>query len=230
MPESELAAPTHRGHRKRLRERFLTSGLRGFADYEVLELLLTFAIPRKDTKPLAKELLKVFGSLKGVLEAQAGELARVRGLGPVGAYFFPIFKETMGRYLEANMKQRDVLASPKAVAAFARASLESAPHEVFQVIYLNAKNQVLGTERLSEGTIDRAVVFPRRVIEGALRAKACSMVFVHNHPSGDPTPSSEDKALTRELASAVRALDMEVHDHLVIGRGRYVSFRDEGLL
>lgn len=229
MPQNELAEP-HSGHRKRLRDRFLASGLNGFADYEILELLLTFAIPRKDTKPLAKELTRRFGGLKGVLEAPSDELAAVPGLGSVASSFFPLLKETMTRYFREDLDGRDVLSSPQAVAAFARASLGAEPREVFQVVYVNSRNQVLGSERLAEGTIDRAAVFPRRVIEGAIKAKAAALIFVHNHPSGDPTPSEEDKALTRELTQAAGALDIAVHDHLVIGRDSYVSFRTQGLL
>lgn len=231
LSEKELLKPHYLGHRKRLRQRFQKHGLENFRDDEVLELLLTYVLGRKDTKPLAKELIRSFKALSGVLHASACELGSIPGLGEGASVFFALVRSVIQRTLQQELlEDKDILHSPEAVTRFCRAALEGQHNEVFLVLYLNTKNRVIATERLAEGTIDRAVVFPRRVIEGALKAHATTMIFVHNHPSGDPTPSSEDKLLTMDLIKAARTVDVAVHDHIVIGRDRHFSFRSAGLL
>ena len=222
--------PHFLGHRQRLRERFRSSGGEGFADYELLELLLTYAIPRRDVKPLAKTLIEKNGSLKGVLNLPVETLSSQMGLGPGGALLIPLVRRVMDRFMETRVKESDLLNSPHAVVAYCRASLEGLKNEVFDVIYLSTKNRVIGRERLSEGTIDQTVVHARRLLSGALEANAASLIFVHNHPSGDPAPSLEDKQLTRRLADAAATLSITVHDHIIVGNGRHFSFRDQGLL
>lgn len=219
---------THLRHRSRLRERFRESGLGRFADYEVLELLLTFGQPRVDTKPAAKALDKAFGGLAGVLDAELSELEAVEGVGPQGAVLLKVLRESMERYFLREAELGDAVASPEAVVRWCRAALEGEKNEVFLVLHLSTKNRVLGHERLAEGSIDRAAVYPRRVIESAFRANAAALILVHNHPSGDPSPSPEDRQLTRELSAAARPLGLKVHDHLVIGKGRHFSFRAAG--
>ncbi|HEX5735770.1 MAG TPA: DNA repair protein RadC [Blastocatellia bacterium] len=222
--------PHYLDHRKRLRERFHKAGSDALHDYEILELLLTYAIPRKDVKPIAKELIKRFGSLAGVLDATHVELEAVPDLGPNSATLIRLVKEVCGVYLAERMQRRDALSSPRAVMDFARMKLAGLPHEAFMIIYLNVKNEVIEQEVINEGTLDRAVVYPRRIIESALARHAASLILVHNHPSGHTEPSEEDKRLTRAIADAARTLDIRVVDHIVVGRGGYYSFMENGIL
>jgi len=222
--------PDYLGHRKRLRERFQRSGSEGMHDYELLELLLTYAIPRKDVKPYAKDLIKRFGSLSGVLDARQEELEEVVKVGPISAILIRLVKEVCGFYLAEIMKGKDVLSSPQAVLDFARMKLSGFSHEAFMVVFLNAKNRVLDYKILQEGTVDRAVIYPRRIIEEALSRHAAGIIFVHNHPSGDAQPSPEDKQLTRSLVEAARTIDLRVLDHLIVGKEGYCSFVESRLL
>lgn len=218
------------GHRARLRERWGQAGVRAFADHELLELLLTHVFLRNDTKPLAKRLLDRFQTFKGVLDATPQQIEEVDGAGPRTGAYIRLLRGAMERYFETDVRQTDLLNSPSSVVAYCRSVVEGLPHEVFDVIYVSAKNRVLGRERLAEGTIDQASVYPRRVVTRALAANAAGLIFVHNHPSGDPTPSPDDKRLTAQLAEAARLVGIPVLDHIVIGNGRHVSFRDRGLL
>jgi DNA repair protein RadC len=222
--------PDFLGHRKRLRERFQKNGVEGMHDYEILELLLTYAIPRKDVKPYAKDLIERFGSLSGVLDTGQKELEAVAKIGPVSAAFIPLVKGVCGAYLAGKMKNRDVLSSPQAVIDFARVRLAGLPHEAFLVIFLNTRNRVLDYKIIQEGTIDRAVIYPRRIVEEALAYHAAGIIFVHNHPSGDFLPSPEDKQLTRSLMEAARTIDLRVLDHIIVGKEGYFSFAENHLL
>jgi DNA repair protein RadC len=228
--EVPLEGPDHLGHRQRLRSRWDSAGGKGFADYELLELLLTFVFARIDTKPLAKRLMDKFGSFKGVLDATPAQLAMVEGAGASTGTFVSLIRASMERYFETEARQSDLLNSPEAVLAYCRASLEGLQNEVFDVVYLSTKNRVIGKDRLAEGTIDQAAVYPRRVVSGALAANAAGLIFVHNHPSGDPTPSPDDKRLTTLLAQAAKTIGIPVLDHIIVGNGRHFSFRDRGLL
>ncbi len=218
------------GHRKRLRERFRKSGSEGFHDYELLELLLTYAIPRKDVKPIAKDLIKRFGSLSGILDADQKELEEISGLGAISATLIRMVKELCSAYLGERMKRRDVLSSPQEVVDFVRMRLSGLPHEAFMVIYLNTKNEVIQYEIVQEGTVDRAVVFPRRIIEKALSYHASGMILVHNHPSGHHYPSEDDKNLTQNIIGAARMLDLRILDHIVVGKDGHFSFMENQLL
>ncbi|MBK8871753.1 MAG: DNA repair protein RadC [Elusimicrobia bacterium] len=222
--------PDYVGHRKRLRQRWETAGAKGFPDYELLELLLTYVFARCDTKPLAKKLLEKFGSFKGVLDASSEALGQVEGAGQGTGTFVSLIRGAMERYFETEARQSDLLNSPEAVIAYCRASLEGLANEVFDVVYVSTKNRVIRKERLSEGTIDQAAVYPRRVVAGALAANAAGLVFVHNHPSGDPTPSMDDKRLTALLLQAAKTVNIAVLDHIIVGNGRHYSFREKGLL
>lgn len=220
------------GHRERLRARFEKSGLDGFADYEIVELVLTLAIPRGDVKPLAKNLIAKFGSLRGILDAPVGELRKLPGIGSVTPIALQILRVVATLYLQQSAEQREVLGDPEAIHRFWRSRIGSLNHEVFEVAYLDSSNRLMrgGVERLEEGTIDRAAVYPRRVMEAAVRRSASALVFAHNHPNGYVQPSEQDKTLTRALVLAATALQIKVIDHLVISNAEVFSFRKEGLL
>jgi len=222
--------PHYVGHRERLRERFQKAGTEGLHDYELLELLLTYAIPRKDVKPVAKDLIKRFGGLSGVLDAGHKELEEAPDLGPASATLIRLVKGLCCCYLAERMQRRDALCSPQAVMDFARLKLAGLPHEAFMVIYLNTKNEVLDHEIIHEGTVDHAVVYPRRVVESALARHASGLILIHNHPSGHPEPSMEDRRLTRAIADAARTVDIRVLDHIVVGKGGHFSFAENQLL
>jgi len=223
-------APDYIEHRRRLREKFLKAGAGGFHDYELLELLLTFAIPRVDVKPAAKALMKRFGTLNAVLDATQSELQSVSGMGPTSAVLIRLVKELFSAYLAERMEGKDVLSSPSAVVDFARVKLAGLPHEAFMVIYLNVKNRVIDHEVLQEGTVDRAIVYPREIIKAALTHKATGLLLSHNHPSGDPEPSQEDKHLTRSVIEAARTVEIKVLDHIIVGKNGYFSFQENRLL
>lgn len=222
--------PDHLGHRKRLREKFLNSGADALHDYELVELLLAYAIPRRDVKPAAKALLERFGSLQGLLDADPSQVAKVPGVGLASAVLVKLVKEIHCRSLARDMKGSDALSSPKAVLDFARTALAGQGSECFLAIFLNAKNRVLDQRIVHEGTIDHAIVYPRRIIEQALAARAAGLILVHNHPSGDPTPSDEDRRLTKSIQDAARPLDIRVLDHIIVGREGYCSFAEKDLL
>ena len=216
------------GHRSRLKERFRKSGLDGFHDYETVELLLTYAIPRRDVKPVAKALVNRFGGLRGVFDATLEELSEVSGVGENAATLVKLIKETAGAYLREGLDRADAIGCSEDVVEYLSFSLSGERVEKFLAIYMNSKNEILGVETLHEGTIDRTHVYPRKAIEKAFKHNARSIIFVHNHPSGDPKPSVSDKKLNDELVKAASAVNILVHDHIIIGRNSFVSGRDLG--
>jgi DNA repair protein RadC len=218
------------GHRQRLRERFLASGLNGFQDYEVIELLLTLATPRKDCKQSAKAALRRFKTLQGVLEASAAELTLVEGIGPrnlVGIKLIPAVAE---RYLKKKTTHRDVVSNSGQLLDYLAHRFRGKKRECFACVYLDAKNRVLDTEVLFEGTLTASSVYPREVVRAALAQHAAAIIFVHNHPSGDPRPSEEDIAITRRLLFACEVMSIRVHEHLVVGENLTFSFADQGYI
>lgn len=222
-----------KGHRRRLRDRFLKGGLDAFAEYEVVELLLTLAIPQRDVKPGAKDLIARFGSLRGILDAPLEELRKVQGLGEVAPVALKIIREAAALYLkEKAQEEREAFTEVETLSRFLRMKIGALPNEVFCVIYLDNAHRLLkdGFEIIEEGTIDRAAVFPRRVVEGALRRGAAALAFAHNHPSGELVPSEQDRTLTRALVLAAGTIQIHVLDHLIITPDRILSFRREGLL
>lgn len=221
--------PDYLGHFERLRERFVMSP-EGFHDYELLELLLTHLSRGRNVKPAAKALIKRFGSIAGVLDASKDQLEDVPGIKDKSAILILLVKKLFEAYAADQIKRRDVLSSPEAVIDFARIKLAGLPHEAFMVIYLNVKNHVISHDVINEGTVDHAVVYPRRVVESALAHHAVSLILVHNHPSGDTSPSSEDKALTRSISDAARTVDIRVVDHVIVGKSGHFSFHQNRLL
>jgi len=225
-----LGKPYYLGHRERLRKRFRKAGVEGLHDYELLELLLTYALPRKEVKPMAKDLMKRFGSLSGVLDASLKELEEMPGLGPTSAILIRLVKDLFGEYLAEGIKKKDLLTSPQAAVNFSRVKLAGFPYEVFMVIYLNTKNEVIDYETIHEGTVDRAVIYPRRIIESALAHHAAGLLLVHNHPSGHIEPSEDDKQITRTIIEAARTMDIRVLDHIIVTKNGYFSFMEKRLL
>ena len=218
------------GHRQRLRERFLSSGLDGFHDYEVIELLLTLAMPRKDCKDAAKEALLRFKTLQGVLEASPRELCRVAGIGPKNLFGIKLIKAVADRYLKKKLINKDAINDSKALFDYLYHSIGDKNREFFKVIFLDSKNQVIAADTLSEGTLTASSVYPREVIQKALSHDAAALIFAHNHPSGDPKPSSEDITITRQLVFACKVMGLVAHEHIVIGSNRYYSFADQGYI
>jgi len=219
------------GHRQRLREKFLRDGLAKLTDEEVIELLLTFGTPRRDCKQAARTLLKVFGSIRSVFEAEVSELSRIEGVGRNNIVAIKFIYQAAGRFLEQRLIGRDYLSSSKKVFEYLTHHFSNLKKEVFQVIYLDSANGVLALEDISRGTVRGAHVHPREVIERALNHQAAGMVFVHNHPSGKTQPSPDDFRMTRHLVHAARLVEVNVLDHLIVGRlDRYYSFRDQGHL
>ncbi len=224
--------PHYHGHRQRLRERFLKSGLAGFADHEVVELLLTLAIPRSDVKQPAKALVARFGDLRGILDAPIEELRAVSGIGSVTPVALQIIKAAATLYLQQSGEGRDSLADSVRLAEFWRMRIGALRNEVFEVAYLDSGYRLLrdGVETLEEGTIDRATVYPRRVIEAALKRGAAAVVLAHNHPHANLTPSEHDKLLTRAIVLAADTVHLKVVDHLIVSAEDTFSFRKAGLL
>ena len=220
------------GHRQRLRERFLKSGLSGLADYEVVELLLMLAIPRGDVKQPAKALIKRFKNLRGILDAPAEELQATSGIGKVTPIALQIIRAAATLYLQQGCEERDSFADPSHLHDFWRMRLGTLKTEVFEVAYLDTAYRLLrdGVERLEEGTIDRATVYPRRVIEASLKREAAVIVLAHNHPNGQALPSKQDKILTRAIVLAAETVQLRVLDHLIVSAQEIFSFRREGLL
>ena len=227
-----MSLPHYQGHRKRLRERFVKSGLAGFAEHEVVELLLTLAIPRADVKQPAKELLARFGNLRGVLDAPLPELRAVDGIGEVAAVGLHLVRAAAALYLQQGSEGGDVLRNAAKISDFWRMRIGALKHEVFAVAYLDSAHRLLrnGVETLQEGTIDRAAVYPRRVVEAALKREAAALVLAHNHPNGNVQPSEQDKLLTRTIVLAAETIGLRVVDHLVVSSDETFSFKQAGLL
>lgn len=228
MPESKK----HKGegHRERLRQRFLESGLKGFQDYEVIELLLTLGQPRKDCKDMAKAALKAFGSFQGVIEADASALQEIKGIGPKNLIAIKLIKAAADRYLEKRLVEKDQIHNSRELFDYLYHILRDKKRECFNAIFLDARNRVLATKILFQGTLTASAVYPREVIAEAIGHNAAALIFAHNHPSGDPTPSNEDFSITKQLVFAARVMGISVHEHLVIGDNRYFSFADQGYI
>lgn len=218
------------GHRERLRARLLEGGPDGFHDYELLEYVLALAIPRQDVKPLAKELLHQFGDLPTLLAASPGELMRVKGVGETVAAALKFTEALSVRQLQRKALEKPLLSNMTAVVDYLHARLAHEMTEEFRVLFLDNKNRLLRDEKFGEGTVNQAPAYPREIVKRAIELQASAILLVHNHPSGDPTPSRDDAQLTRAIADAAKPLGIQVHDHLVIARTGHRSLRAEGLM
>lgn len=222
-------SPHYLGHRRRLKDRLMDNP-RALADYEVLELILGYVNVRRDNKPLAKELLGRFDSLRGALSARMEELRDVPGFGPGAEEFLTLWREAWARFHEQPVRDRVVCNSPEIVAEMARARIGTREHEEFWMALVDTKNRLIGWEQVSRGTVDQAAVYPREVLAVALRHQASGMILVHNHPGADPRPSVQDVEFTRRIKGAAREVDIRLLDHLVVTENRFYSFQSEGML
>lgn len=218
------------GHRQRLKERFLRGGLQGFLDYEIVELLLALGTPRKDCKKPAKEAMRKFKLLRRVLEASEVELQEIEGIGPRNIFGIRFVQEVSRRFLREKMMSSPVCHSSREVFDYLYHTLRDAKNEKFKAIFLDAKNKILEERTFFEGTVDTSAVYPREILKEALLHNASALIFVHNHPSGDPEPSESDREITKELVFASSMMQLKVLDHIIIGNNRYFSFADRGLI
>ena len=217
-------------HRKRLRERFMAGGAGAMPDYELLELVLFRAIPRQDVKPLARRLLDTFGDFNRVLSAPADRIAAVPGAGDAVVQELKIVEAAAHRMARARVMQRPVISSWDAILDYCHTAMAHRETESFRVLYLDRKNVLIADEEQAKGTVDHVPVYPREVVKRALILNASALILVHNHPSGDPTPSDSDISMTRQVAQAAQALGLVLHDHLIVGKSSELSFRSMGYL
>jgi len=218
------------GHRKRLRKRFLKSGPGALHDYELIELILFSAKPREDVKPLAKRLIETHGSFADVISADAITLSKEEGLGEVAICALKAVQASAILLMQEQVMNKPVLSSWQMLLDYCRASMAYHGVEQFRVLYLNRKNVLIADELQQRGTIDHTPVYPREVIKRALELDASALIMVHNHPSGDTTPSRADIDMTKRIQSIARPLSIELHDHIIVGRKGYYSFKNTGLL
>ena len=218
------------GHRARLRLRLLTAGPEALADHEMLEMVLFLALPRRDTKPLARTLLTRFGSFTGAIAAPPIELATIDGLGDAGVAALKLVQVAAVRLARSEVINRPVLTNWDRLMGYLTASLARERVEQFRVLFLDTRNRLLADEAQGRGTVNHTPVYPREVVKRALELHATALILVHNHPSGDPTPSAADIDMTREIRAAAEALSIALHDHVIIGNDQWLSFRREGLL
>ncbi len=222
--------PHYSGHRQRLRERFINGGPEALQDYELLELILFMAIPRRDVKPLAKELLDRFGSLPELLNAPFHDLIKVKGISENTATALIAVKATAQRMMKQELINKPVLNSWTRLMDYCHATMAHEKKEHFRILFLNKKNELIGDEIQQSGTVDHTPAYPREIMKRALEFGATALILVHNHPSGDHKPSGADIEMTKLIVNAAKTFDITIHDHVVISRNGYTSFRNEGLL
>ncbi|WP_146590506.1 RadC family protein [Puniceibacterium confluentis] len=231
VPEKLARQPSYiRDHRARLRERFLLGGADALPDYELLELVLFRAIPRRDVKPLARHLIEVFGDFNRVISAPVARLQEVSGVGEAVVAEIKIVEAAAHRLSRSRVLQRQVVSSWDALLDYCHTTMAHRETEQFRVLYLDRKNVLVADEAQAQGTVDHVPVYPREVVKRALELNASALILVHNHPSGDPTPSAADIDMTAQIQTAAEALGLVLHDHLVIGKSTELSFRAQGLI
>ncbi len=219
-----------RDHRKRLRDRFVNGGAHAVPDYELLELVLFRAIPRQDVKPLARTLIDTFGDFNGVVSAPRQRLMTVKGVGNAVVTELKIVEAAAHRLARGRVMKRHVVSSWEALIDYCHTIMSHRDTEQFRVLYLDTKNVLIADEQQAKGTLDHVPVYPREVVKRALELNAAALILVHNHPSGDPTPSQADIDMTKQIDAAAGALNIALHDHLIIGKSCEISFRAQGLL
>lgn len=217
-------------HRQRLRERFMQAGGAALPDYELLELVLFRAIPRQDVKPLARLLLDTFGDLNRVITASPARLELVKGVGPAVVQELKLLEAAAQRMMRSRVLQKPILSSWDALLDYCHTAMAHREIEQFRVLYLDRKNHLIADEEQARGTVDHVPVYPREIVKRALELNSSALILVHNHPSGDPTPSDADLSMTHQVKDACHALGLTLHDHLIIGKSRELSFRSSGYL
>lgn len=230
LKEKDTNKPHHLGHRQRLRARFLESKKGSLPDYELLEIILFSASPRADVKPLAKELINVFGSFPKVLNATKDELMRVKGVNEAVIANLKVVQDAAERLLKEDVKEQPILQSWSSLLNYCRASMGHLKKEQFRIVFLNTKNMLIADELQEAGTVNQTPVYPREVVKRALELEASAIILVHNHPSGDVTPSKADIEITKQIIRAAEPLGVKVHDHLIIGANKHYSFRSNMLI
>ncbi len=228
--DAKVTTPHYLGHRDRLRARFQEAGADALPDYELLELLLFRSIPQRDVKPLAKELIQRFGSFAEVLAAPVSRLTEVKGVGEGVALDLKIVEAALKRMARGAVGKRPVLSSWSSVLDYCRMAMAFAEREQFRILFLDKKNALIADEVQQTGTVDHTPVYPREVVRRALELSASAVILVHNHPSGDPTPSGADVRMTRELVDIAKPLGIAIHDHIIVGRDGHASFKGLGLI
>ena len=230
MPaEEKIEQPDYLGHRQRLKARFEQSSFHGLQDYEVLEFLLYFVLARKDTKPIAKKLLRRFKNFIGVIHADTRELEKIDGIGSHAALYLKAIGASIGFYFDERAKQADFqFTNLDQLVDYFRAVIGGKPNEVLRALYLNSRNGLISAENLSEGTVSEAVAFPRKIVEGALKYGATTLIIGHNHPGGLPEPSENDDALTEQIAKALKTIGISLQEHVIIASDGFYSYRQNG--
>lgn len=231
MPEEDKLKNPYEGHRERLRLRFENSGFKGFHDYEVLELLLSFALPRIDTKPIAKDLIEKYKNLPAVLDADTKELQEVKGIKKRAAQFLKIIRETIAYDYDEKAKNEEIqFTKLDEVVNYFKAMIGGMKNEVMRIVYLNSQNKFIHGENLSEGTVSEAIAFPRKVVEGALKYHATTIIIAHNHPGGVPEPSENDDSTTQQIKNALQTVNISLQEHVIIADNGFYSYRQNGRL
>lgn len=221
--------PHYVAHRKRIKEKYKKAGLEGWLDHEMLEFALSYAISRKDTKPIAKELLSRFQTLNGVLDTEVKDLKEIKGISEHTALFIRLLKDIAVCYLERELYNKDLISSPKVVYDYLKSSLKGACDEEFKALFLNNKNCLLALETIQKGTVTKSVVYPRKIVERTLYNHAAGVIIAHNHPGGSLNPSEDDLKVTKLIKDALKTIDVTLLDHIIIGGNGYFSFRENGL-
>jgi len=231
MPKEEKIKKQYQGHRERLRKRFEKSGFKGFQDYEILELLLSLVRPRRDVKPVAKELLNKFKSFNSVLNTDISELKKLKGFTERTAQYFVILRETISYYMETKAKNDEIqFTKISDLVKYLKATIGSKKREILKVLYLNSTNKLIETEEISEGTVNESNAFPRKIVEGTIKYNATSVILAHNHPGGIAEPSENDVAITKIISDALKSINVKLQDHIIISDEGYFGFKREGLL
>lgn len=220
------------GHRERIRKKYKKSGLEGFNDYEVLELLLTYSIARKDVKPIAKELIEKFGTMEEITKSDINSLLEVDGIGEGSAVFLKLIGDIALTLYREKLEDKDILTikSKNSLLSYLRGEIGYSPREEFKILFLDSSNKLIASETLFYGTIDKSAIYPREIVERVIKNRAKSVIFAHNHPSGNISPSKKDIELTQYMYDSLKLLEIRLLDHIIVTKNSYFSFLEEGLI
>lgn len=220
------------GHRERLRKRYINSGLSGFNNYEIVELLLTYSIARKDVKPIAKELINKFGTIEEIVKTDIDSLLKIDGIGENSAIFLKLIGEVALDLYHEKINNKEILniKNKNDLLAYLRGSIGYSNREEFKILFLDSSNNLISTETLFYGTIDKSAIYPREIVERVIKNKAKSIIFIHNHPSGNASPSKKDIELTKYMYNSLNLLEIRLLDHIIITKNSHFSFLEEGLI